>query len=991
MNDLVSKQIGSYQVTVKIRETSTTALYKAFDTKLGRYVTMQVILPDQVLPANLVEKIKTHLDRLSQLEHPSIARLLDCDMFDGMLCIFYDIVPKTTFKKSLQGTYDWRQAARLLVPLTQALAYAHSQGVLHLAVCPGSILVSQEGALFLFDFGIEQIIKSQLASAYPGMWVGGAAGGYLPPEQIFGKDPDARADIYAAGMLFLELIIGKRLFYQQHLIDEIKLQIQEQDGVIDAKKYQIPPAILLLIRKMIAHKPEKRFNSMLEVSVLFTRIALGQKISEQMVKKPLKTIRPPIKPVTILRYAALSLLLVLVGAGIVFRAEVMAFTQQFAPAPTPMMTQVAIQEVTATSESTPTPKPTEAGETPVITAPTPTPAAVVNLSGVVELPVLSGVALPQPPAALIPENISRLIPYARWGLGKINDAQISLDGKLLGLASSLGVFILDPSDYHTLMYLDTGTWVNGVAFSPDGTAIASAEQDGLVRLWALKDGQEKQTFSGHLKSVNSVNFSPDGETIASTSDDYTVKIWNVKDGKVLQTLSGNVQPVNWAGFSPDGSVLVSGGKDFTIRVWDPLSGKLIQSRPLVGKINHAAFFKDNNRVALAEDNGNVELYDIKDDAVKASLTGLSSPALSVSISLDGKLIASSDGYGKTMVWGLDKQKIWESTSNRTPRLYAVGTIYSHEVHFTPDGKSLVSVNWDNNIQTWSVTDWKEVSNFSAASDFIQKMAITPDNAILALEKSDGNIDVYDLAQAKLLYQLKGQLVSRRAFSPDSKRLAYISDPTTVKVIVSGTGKLEYTLPGHSVIKDINFSSDGRLLGAGYFSDLRIWSVTSGQEIVTKKNFANEGCTIVQNWQEIQLAYSTRFDLIDFPISRHSAICNTQRVGWMQALEFTRQGTWVAAGGPSRIQVWNYTNASKQIEMENTNGLSVLSMEISENGSLVAAALDDLSIRVWNATTGKELARLYGHTSKITELLFTQNMEFLISGALDGTVRIWGIK
>ena len=104
-----------------------------------------------------------------------------------------------------------------------------------------------------------------------------------------------------------------------------------------------------------------------------------------------------------------------------------------------------------------------------------------------------------------------------------------------------------------------------------------------------------------------------------------------------------------------------------------------------------------------------------------------------------------------------------------------------------------------------------------------------------------------------------------------------------------------------------------------------------------------------------------------------------------------QGTWVAAGGPSRIQVWNYTNASKQIEMENTNGLSVLSMEISENGSLVAAALDDLSIRVWNATTGKELARLYGHTSKITELLFTPNLEFLISGALDGTVRIWGIK
>jgi len=114
--------------------------------------------------------------------------------------------------------------------------------------------------------------------------------------------------------------------------------------------------------------------------------------------------------------------------------------------------------------------------------------------------------------------------------------------------------------------LDTGP-VHSLSFSPDGSLLASGNDDTTVKLWRVADGQLIATLKGHTKPVLSVSFSPDGSWLASGSGDGTVKLWRVADGKLLRTLKGHTRWVSSVSFSPDGSWLASGSWDDTVKLW----------------------------------------------------------------------------------------------------------------------------------------------------------------------------------------------------------------------------------------------------------------------------------------------------------------------------------------------------------------------------------------------------------------------------------------
>jgi len=192
--------------------------------------------------------------------------------------------------------------------------------------------------------------------------------------------------------------------------------------------------------------------------------------------------------------------------------------------------------------------------------------------------------------------------------------------------------------------------VRGVAFSPDGAFLASA--DKTVRLWEAATGELVRTLTGHGRKVQAVAFSPDGTLLASAGDDKTVRLWEAATGELVRTLTGHGRKVQAVAFSPDGTLLASAGHDKTVRLWEAATGAPVHMLTgHTGWVCAVAFSPDGTLLASAGEDKTVRLWDAPAGELVRTLTGHRGWVRAVAFSPDGTLLASAGDDAAVRLWG----------------------------------------------------------------------------------------------------------------------------------------------------------------------------------------------------------------------------------------------------------------------------------------------------------------------------------------------------
>jgi Tol biopolymer transport system component len=279
-------QIGSYQVVALLGAGGMGEVYRARDTRLNREVALKVLPEAFSRDFERMARFEREAKLLASLNHPNIAAIYGLEESGPIRALVMELVEGSTLAERIRsGPIPPDEALPIARQVADAVGYAHDKSVIHRDLKPANIKVTAEGAVKVLDFGLAKAMSEELSEAdmgnsptlsmaatRQGVILGTAA--YMAPEQVKGKSVDRRADVWAFGVVFYEMLAGRQLFSGDSIAETLASVMKEAPS-FDVLPPATPAPVRNLLRRCLEKDPRRRLMHIGEARILLEDVLSG--------------------------------------------------------------------------------------------------------------------------------------------------------------------------------------------------------------------------------------------------------------------------------------------------------------------------------------------------------------------------------------------------------------------------------------------------------------------------------------------------------------------------------------------------------------------------------------------------------------------------------------------------------------------------------------------------------------------------------------------
>ena len=971
-------------------------VFRAYQARMDRLVALKVIRrewsenPDNPDGELIKTRFHKEIGALGKMKHPNIVTVYGAGEWRGRPYFTMELIEGRSLSARLrdEGPIPGREAARLLRPIAEAVAYSHRKGVLHRDVKPSNILIDPLGTPYLGDFGLAKILEGTEDLTETSVRLGTLY--YMSPEQsINSARVGGPSDIYSLGATLYDTLTGQPPFRAADPVETLR-QVREEPPVPPRRRNPaVPRDLETICLRCLEKEPARRYPTADDLADDLGRFLRDEPIRARPTSPAERTIRLVRRhPVVASLVAAIigSLVIGIIGVtwqwrlaeGARRRIERIAYYDRLARA-SEAWSAYRLEQAERLLEGCP--EPLRGWDWDLLwrlcrVGPNAWPGHSDRAFGLAIDPdgrrlVTSGWLGPPKLWDLQTGRELRKLDELPEGVNLYNVAWGRPAGGPDRIAAACGDQVVrlweaGPDDWSLRELTGHNTSVRTVAFAPDARLLVASGEDGRVIAWELPVGKigaataPTPRFTAMTsKGLLALAVSPDGRRIACGGPDRTIRLIDAADGRIAKTFEPASESILSLAFAPDGRSLASGGDQGALALWDVETGRVV--RMFEGHyqlINRLAFQPGGRRLASAGGDGLIKIWDPETGLEILRLQGHGRQVEGLEFTPDGLRLASTGGDGWVKVWDATPARPGDFERPEPIVLRGHGRPVSAIAVDGGVGR-IASAGKDGDALVWDADGSRPPVVLEGDKTHLNAIAFGK-GGLLATAGGEGLIRLwrFDGSEGGSAIRSGDDLdnsssVGALAFRPDGLEVASAGrDPTIRLWATDGSGGFRVLGRSDDQVYALAYSPDGRsLASAGAGRLIQIWDLDRGGEP----------------------------RVLDY----HAAQVN--------ALVFSPDGRFLAsASHDGTARVWDRRTGLTALILEaEAEGGRVMGLAYRPDGLRLATAGSDGTVRIWNAESGGLRAFHYAGRGTIYDVAYTPDGR-LVTGGSDGDLKLWPI-